>query len=74
MHRSTYADEQEDWDVAGAAGEPDAGQLDTLLHEGLLAKTRNTFPASFLINEGGKLLTPEQRVAALEQLRTALKV
>jgi hypothetical protein len=74
VHRSTYTDEQEDWDVAGAAGKPDAGQLDTLLHEGLLAKTRNPVPASFLINEGGKLLTPEKRAATLEQLRTALKV
>jgi HEAT repeat protein len=72
------------WFVAGVVGlmvpllaraaEPAGGTLDKLLSEGLLAKTRNPVPASFLLNEGGKLLTPEQLTAALEQLRAALKV
>ncbi len=60
--------------LLGRAAEPAGGTLDKLLSEGLLAKTRNPVPAGFLLNEGGKLLTPEQRTAALEQLRAALKI
>jgi HEAT repeat protein len=56
------------------AAEPGGVSLERLLAEGSLAKTRNPVPASFLLNEGGRLLTPEQRTAALEQLRAALKV
>jgi len=48
--------------------------LNELLGEESLAKTRNPVPASFLLNEGGRHLTAEQRAAALEQLRVALKV
>ncbi|MFN8008780.1 MAG: hypothetical protein U0V70_17495 [Terriglobia bacterium] len=54
--------------------ESGSGSLDDLLQEGSLAKTRNPVPANFLLNEGGKLLTPEQRSVATEQLRAALKV
>jgi HEAT repeat protein len=48
--------------------------LDALLAEGSLAKTRNPVPASFLLNEGGKHLTADQRATALGQLRAGLKV
>jgi HEAT repeat protein len=58
---------------ASAAG-PGAESLDKLLAEGLLATTRNPVPASFVLNEGGEHLTAQQRAAALDQLRAALKV
>jgi HEAT repeat protein len=60
--------------LLGQAGEPTAAPLDKLLAEGLLAKTRNPVPATFLLNEGAKHLTSDQRAAALEQLRDALHV
>ena len=56
--------------VASAAD----GPLDKLLAEGSLANTRNPVPASFLLNEGGRHLNAEQRAAALDQLKSALKV
>jgi HEAT repeat protein len=59
--------------VAGPASAGD-DPLDKLLAEGSLAKTRNPVPASFLLNEGGKHLTADQRASAVEQLRAALKV
>lgn len=59
--------------VVGPASAGD-DPLDKLLAEGSLAKTRNPVPASFLLNEGGKHLTADQRASAVEQLRAALKV
>ncbi len=47
--------------------------LERLLTEGSLAKTRNPVPASFLLNEGEKRLTVDQRATALGQLRDGLK-
>jgi len=56
--------------VPAGAGE---NALDALLAEGSLAKTRNPVPANFLLNEGEKRLTADQRAAALAQLRDGLK-
>ncbi len=56
--------------VAANAGD-DA--LAALIADGSLAKTRNPVPANFLLNEGERHLTADQRAAALEQLRDGLK-
>ncbi len=55
---------------AAAADDP----LAALLAEGSLAQTRNPVPATFLLNEGSRHLTADQRAKALEQLHEALKV
>ncbi|HVN76191.1 MAG TPA: HEAT repeat domain-containing protein [Thermoanaerobaculaceae bacterium] len=47
--------------------------LDSLLADGTLSKTRNPVPANFLLAEGEKHLTADQRAAALGQLRDGLK-
>jgi HEAT repeat protein len=60
--------------VLGNGAEPTGGALDKLLTDGLLEKTRNPVPATFLLNEGGRHLTADQRAAALEQLKHALHV
>ncbi|MBZ5588934.1 MAG: HEAT repeat domain-containing protein [Acidobacteriia bacterium] len=56
--------------VSASAGD---GALEKLLAEGTLAKTRNPVPASFLLGEGEKHLTADQRATALGQLRDGLK-
>ncbi len=58
--------------TAASAGAAD-NTLDALLSEGSLVKTRNPVPASFLLNEGERLLTADQRATALGQLRDGLK-
>ncbi len=58
--------------TAALAGAADNG-LNALLAEGSLATTRNPVPASFLLNEGERLLTADQRATALGQLRDGLK-
>jgi HEAT repeat protein len=47
--------------------------LEKLLADGSLAKTRNPVPANFLVNEGERHLTADQRATALGQLRDGLK-
>jgi len=49
------------------------GSVDALLAAGTLAKTRNAVPANFLLNEGERHLTADQRATALGQLRDGLK-
>jgi HEAT repeat protein len=59
------------------AGTPVSGvpaALDKLLDNESLAKTRNPVPAAFLLDEGERHLTADQRAAALEQLKHALHV
>jgi len=56
--------------MSASAGD---GALEKLLAEGTLAKTRNPVPASFLLGEGEKHLTADQRATALGQLRDGLK-
>jgi HEAT repeat protein len=60
--------------AAGAQGPGAPAKVDKLLDEGSLAKTRNPVPAAFLLNEGERHLTADQRAAALQQLKHALHV
>jgi HEAT repeat protein len=60
--------------LAGNAFAQRSDPLSQLLADGALAKTRNPVPATFLLNEGGRHLSGEQRDAALAQLREALHV